>query len=418
VTETKRVKLGEVAEFIRGITFKPTDVVDRGTPGAVVCMRTSNVQKALEVDDVLTLPQEFVNREEQYLREGDMLVSSANSWNLVGKACWVPRLDYRATAGGFISILRALPGKVDARYLYRWFTEPKTQTMVRNCGRQTTNISNLSMPRCLAIELPLPPLAEQKRIAALLDKADALRAKRRHALATLDTLLQSIFLDMFGDPVSNPEGLKIVRLGDLIIDGPQNGLYRPSTDYGSGTRIVRIDCFYDGLIDDMTQLKRVRLDPHDTATFALHENDILVNRVNSREYLGKSAIVPALAEPTVFESNIMRVTLDSTRIDPTFAIFQMQGSRIKRQIQRLAKDAVNQSSINQNDVRSFEMMMPSVEEQRHFARKVNGVRDLRGLSSRSLASVETLFASLQSAAFTGKLFDRPIPAKANLVAAH
>ena len=89
------VPLGDVASFIRGITFKPDDVVPVGSNGSVACMRTKNVQSELELSDVWGISDTFVKREDQYLAGGDLLVSSANSWNLVGKCCWVPVLPWR-----------------------------------------------------------------------------------------------------------------------------------------------------------------------------------------------------------------------------------------------------------------------------------------------------------------------------------
>jgi type I restriction enzyme S subunit len=104
--------LGAVARFIRGITFKPEDKVSPGSEGSAVCMRTANVQTDLDQSDLIAIPVDLVKREEQFLKEGDILVSTANSWNLVGKCSWVPKLAYAATAGGFISILRADPRRV------------------------------------------------------------------------------------------------------------------------------------------------------------------------------------------------------------------------------------------------------------------------------------------------------------------
>jgi len=198
--------LNDVATFIRGITFKPEDVVPVGSPNSVACMRTKNVQAKLDLSDVWGVSAFFVKRRDQYLQPGDVLVSSANSWNLVGKCCWVPELPWQSTFGGFISALRPDMSKVDPRYLYRWFASDRVQTIVRSFGQQTTNISNLNVDRCLRLEIPLPPLVEQRRIATILDKADALRARRRAALAQLDALTQSVFLDMFGSPVTNPAG--------------------------------------------------------------------------------------------------------------------------------------------------------------------------------------------------------------------
>ena len=206
-------KLGDVARFIRGITFKPDDTVPLNSPDAVVCMRTKNVQKDLDQTDLIAVSPHFIKRDEQWLGEGDVLVSSANSWELVGKCCWVPDLPFTATAGGFISILRS--EGVFPRYLYHWMASGKTQHELRHCGRQTTNISNLSYERALELEIPLPPLPEQKRIAAILDKADAIRRKRARALKLADEFLKSVFLDMFGDPVTNPKGWPIAKFAEV-----------------------------------------------------------------------------------------------------------------------------------------------------------------------------------------------------------
>ena len=209
------VRLGDHATLIRGITFKPVDKRDPLGEGTVVCMRTKNVQATLDPSDLIAVPSSIVKNPEKMLSTGDILVSSANSWNLVGKCCQVPELQYPSTAGGFISILRPKTEKLQSSYLYRWFSSDEIQKRLRSFGNQTTNISNLNHKRTLDLGIPLPPLAEQERIAGILDAADALRAKRREALSQLDTLLQSTFLNMFGDPVTNPMGWDTSELGDV-----------------------------------------------------------------------------------------------------------------------------------------------------------------------------------------------------------
>src|SRR5687768_17581949 len=166
------VFLGDVAEFIRGINFKPDDVVPLGTPDATACLRTKNVQTELDLSDVWAVPKSFVKRPEQSVRDGDILVSSANSWNLVGKCCWIPELPWQTSFGGFVSVLRPNPKKVEPRFLYRWFRSDRIQALLRSFGQRTTSISNLNIERCRQLQLPLPPLPEQRRIAAILDKAD------------------------------------------------------------------------------------------------------------------------------------------------------------------------------------------------------------------------------------------------------
>ncbi len=216
MSKTPIVVLGDIAQFIRGINFKPDDVVPLGTEGSVACMRTKNVQSELDLTDVWAVAEGFVRREEQLLQAGDILVSSANSWNLVGKCSWIPELPWRASFGGFVSVLRANPAHVDARFLYQWFAWEHTQALLRSFGQKTTNISNLNIDRALALKLPLPPVEEQRRIAAILDQAETLRTQRRTALALLDSLTQSLFLDMFGDAETNKMGFQISTLGSAI----------------------------------------------------------------------------------------------------------------------------------------------------------------------------------------------------------
>lgn len=210
------VRLDEAIEYIRGITFKPEDVIAMDSDGAVACMRTKNIQRALDESDLIAVPSAFVRREELYLRPGDVLISSANSWNLVGKVVLVPELNYLATAGGFIGIVRAKEEVVDARFLFHWLNADATQAKIRNCGRQTTNISNLSSKQFLDLVMPRPPLAEQQRRAIILDKADNLRSKRQEAIRLANEFRRAIFLDMFGDPVSNPKGWPVFKMGDVI----------------------------------------------------------------------------------------------------------------------------------------------------------------------------------------------------------
>ena len=210
------VRLGDHAKLIRGITFKPVDKCDPHDERTVVCMRTKNVQATLDASDLIAVPRNLVKNSEKMLSTGDILVSSANSWNLVGKCCQVPTLQYPSTAGAFISILRPKTEQLESSYLYRWFSSVEIQRRLRSFANQTTNISNLNHKKTLELQIPLPPLPEQKRIAGILDAADALRAKRRDALAQLDTLLQSTFLDMFGDPVTNPMGWEIEEFDNWL----------------------------------------------------------------------------------------------------------------------------------------------------------------------------------------------------------
>lgn len=247
-----------------------------------------------------------------------------------------------------------------------------------------------------SIRIPLPPLDEQRRIAAILDQADALRAKRRQALSHLRALTRSIFYQMFDRTTA------VVRFGDIITEGPTNGLYRPASDYGSGTPILRIDGFDLGVVKDASW-KRVRIPVSERDRYSLRVGDVIVNRVNALTHLGKSALIERLDEPSVYESNMMRIRLDGEQASPRFVIAWLQTPSAKQQVLSKAKKAVNQASINQADVRSLLMPLPPRDLQTTFARRVERVEAHRVAFRGALAAEDELFASLQSRAFRGEL---------------
>lgn len=289
------------------------------------------------------------------------------------------------------------PGRVDPKFLWYQLNDE------RRWHRSGTGQPFIKPADVKAHRVFLPPLSEQRRIAGILDKADVLRTKRRAALAELDTLTQSIFLDMFGDPATNPKRWPRKPLGDLITVGPQNGLYKPSEDYGTGIPILRIDGFYDGVVTKLGSLRRVRLSTKEQDLYALREGEIVINRVNSREYLGKSAVIPALSETTVFESNMMRFDVDREMLEPSYLIQYLQTSVVRAHVNWSAKDAVNQSSINQQDVKAIPVLVPPIAEQRLFVQRMSAADRLTASHGASVATLNVLFASLQHRAFRGEL---------------
>jgi type I restriction enzyme S subunit len=191
--------LGSVAEFINGAAFKPEDWGDEGKP----IVRIQN----------LTDPTKPFNRtkrqvaEKLHVHPGDLLVSWSASLGV---------FEWREPEIALLNqhIFRVLPdeARIDKRYL-RYGLEGALLDMQRHLHGAT--MQHVNRGEFLATKLYLPPLPEQRRIAAILDKADALRAKRRAALAQLDTLTQSIFLDMFGDPATNPKGWPVFPLAEM-----------------------------------------------------------------------------------------------------------------------------------------------------------------------------------------------------------
>ena len=368
--------LGDVVSYIRGITFKPDDKIEPSADGAVVCMRTSNVQRELDESDLIAVPQSFVRRPELFLKRGDILVSSANSWNLVGKCCFVPELDYSATAGGFISIVRAKDDVIDQRYLYRWLSSEQVQQAIRHLGRQTTNISNLPVDQFLGLEIPLPPLPEQKRIAAILDKADSIRRKRQQAIELADQFLRSVFLDLFGDPVTNPKGLDKDQLGNLIKVASGKGL-TASQMHKSGTFAVYGGNGINGRHSE----------------FMFREPEIVIGRVGV--YCG----VVHITEPNSWVTdNALYIKEYLQRLDKDYLAEALKIAKLNQYAGQAAQPLVSGGRIY-----PVEILVPPPELVEQFAKaktKIMGIaRTLGGANSK----VEELFGAVSQRAFAGTL---------------
>lgn len=394
----EEVKLADVAEFVRGITFKPDDVVPLGTDASFACMRTKNVQGVLDCSDVWAVPSELVRRKDQMLSEGDILVSSANSWNLVGKCSWIPKLDWPASFGGFVSVLRANSQKIEPRFLYRWFSWDKTQAILRSYGQQTTNISNLNIERCLSMRLRLPPLSEQRRIAAILDQADALRAKRREALALLDDLQRGIFIEMFGDPVKNPMGWPLVpfdtacptRLGKMLDKKQQTGKNPRRYLRNANVQWFRFD---------LTDVFEMDFDGSAREMFRLRSGDLLICEGGEP---GRAAIWRNELEECYYQKALHRGRSNPDLAVPEYLawllwFFAKKGGLF---------DHITSATIAHltgEKLKAMQIPLPPLERQLEFVRRIEGASNVMSSMDASRAAMDNFFSSLQHRAFRGEL---------------
>jgi type I restriction enzyme S subunit len=163
------VQLGDLADIVRGISFPKEAKSLEQRDGDVACLRTTNVQKQVEWGDLWFVPAEHVKRAEQYVRAGDILISTANSYELVGKVAPVVAIPHKATLGAFISLIRPRPS-VEPKYLYHQLAWGKTQSRIRETASTTTNISNVSTRKLMALEFSVPPIEEQRSAVAEIEK--------------------------------------------------------------------------------------------------------------------------------------------------------------------------------------------------------------------------------------------------------
>ena len=252
------------------------------------------------------------------------------------------------------------------------------------------------------IKIQLHEYDNQLEIVNMLNRVSSSIDFRKQQLTKLDELIKARFVEMFGDLVENPKQFPCVLLGSIMTVMPQNGLYKPQSAYVQdkfGTPILRIDGFYNGKVTDFNNLKRLCCTDFEKERYLLVENDIVINRVNSIEYLGKCARISGLQEDTVFESNMMRFHLDDSKVNSTYITTVLCSQYIYCQILTRAKKAVNQASINQGDVQSLNVVVPPLSLQNQFADFVAEVDKSKVEVQKALDQTQLLFDSLMQQYF-------------------
>ncbi len=389
--------VSEVSEFIRGITFKPTDLIEQDDPDAVVCMRTKNIQEDLDETDLIAVPSSFVRQDRKYLKPGDTLISSANSWDLVGKCTYVPELDYPATAGGFIAIVRPKE-HTHPRFLYHWLNNPRTQHIVRHLGRQTTNISNLDVNRFKSVELPDLSFEEQSRIAAILDKADAIRRKREQALTLADDFLKSVFLEMFGDPSENPKNYPVENFASILSIPLRNGI-SPSSRGTVLARVITLSAITGDHFDEEQEKEGKFLVPI-SAKDTVDASDFYICRGNgSPDLIGKGFYATQTIPGTAFPDTMIAAKPNPKKVTRAFLEGIWNSPFVRNQILEAARTTNGTFKINQTAAGAIKLPMPPMEAQKRFQTIVDQVRQ----SNEKLKFGDDLFPSLSQRAFNGDL---------------
>ena len=247
-------------------------------------------------------------------------------------------------------------------------------------------------------EIPIPPLEEQKRIAEILDAADALRVKRRESLAKLDDLLQSTFLDMFGDPVTNPKGWEIKSFGDVLSLITYGLTVRP-TYQPSGVPLVSASQIKTGYVD-FNSAHRISNDDFDNLRpkCKAQYGDLLFSKTGA---IGHSAILEERSHVALAQ-NVARIVFQENSINNFWALYYMRTDYIQRLSIRRAKGNA-QKDLQLGEIRAFPIPLPPIELQQRFAEIVSSVKKQKAKMKKQLEQLDDLFASLQQRAFRGDL---------------
>ena len=317
----------------------------------------------------------------------------------VGSVDW-QRKEKKVIVSPLYNVFSVSPN-LERQYLYYYLKSDFVLQRIKAVATGSVR-DNLKLSMLYEFPIELPKLENQRKIVKILDKVSDVIEKKEQELEQLETLVKSRFVELFGDPYVNPLKWKRLKIKDAVTIEPQNGLYKPQSDYvadGTGTPILRIDGFYNGRVTDFGSLKRLKCSGMEQQRYLLLEDDIVINRVNSIEYLGKCAHIKGLLEDTVYESNMMRMHFDPEHYNPVYICKLLCSQYIYDQIVNHAKKAVNQASINQKDVLDFNIYQPPLELQNQFADFVVAVDKSKSKIQKSLEETQLLFDSLMQKYF-------------------
>jgi len=310
------------------------------------------------------------------LEPGDILFSHINSVEHIGKCAVYEGAPAQLVHGMNLLCLRPDRDVLEPGFA-KWLLRSNAfRTRLSNFINKAVNQASVSIGNLKTIEVLVPPLPEQRRIADILDRAEDLRAKRRAALAQLDTLTQAIFLEMFGDPVVNPKSLSKRPLGDLI--RLKSGQSLLVTDLATNGNVPvyggnGINGYHD--------------------KFMLEEPAVVVGRVGV--YCG---VVHRTRGKSWITDNALYVAEMSPQLTQVYLTTALSVANLNQYAGRAAQPLVSGSRIY-----PVEILVPPVEQQNEFGARVKAVENCRELQMSSQNELESLFASLQHRAFRGEL---------------
>ena len=332
------------------------------------------------------------------LQEGDIVFARTGA--TTGKSYLIRTCPPGTVFASYLIRIRPST-KVDPRYLAYFFDTPdywgQVALRAQGAGQPGINASKLK-----EISLPLPPLPEQRRIAAILDQADAVRRKRRQAAEASGELIPAIFGDRFGDNPAD-RGYSVVQLGDCadIVSGVTKG----RRFNGQPTLMlpyIRVANVQDGRLD-LSEVKTVEALPSDLEKYRLQVGDVLLTEGGDYDKLGRGALWEGQVDDCIHQNHIFRVRADWAKLLPIFFANYLQTAFAKAYFLRCAKKTTNLATINMRQLRALPVPLPPLSEQQDFQEEVAVVRDLDGKCAAAFDQSDGLFAALVQRAFRGEL---------------
>jgi type I restriction enzyme S subunit len=283
----------------------------------------------------------------------------------------------------------------DPKWVFYMLKAFKLDRFVQGAGVPTLN-RNLVHDELI----PLPPLDEQKRIAAILDKADAIRRKRQQAIHLADDFLRSVFLDMFGDPVSNPKGFPKGTIRDFVETANYGSSGKASETDGEYPMLRMGNITYEGGWD-FTKLKYIDLSEKEKPKYLTQKGDLLFNRTNSKELVGKTAVFEE-EKPMAIAGYLVRIRTNECGNNYYLSGY-LNSTHGKKTLVGMCKSIVGMANINAQEVQNIKIVLPPIQLQNKFEQIVKDVNFKAKKYENSQSSLGDLFNSLSQKAFAGEL---------------
>ena len=396
------IRFSDVANIFNGKTPSNTEKMEKGWPVLKIKDITQDGQFIGKFDSFVD--DEFYKKHNaKRIKQFDSLIlNAAHSSTHVGSKMYLASREVEdAIATGEWLIIRANSNKLDLKYkhylLQAQSMKQKIKSLIRGIHLYPKDVQS--------IKIPLPPLPVQHRIAEILEKADALRQKRKKVNELADQFLQSVFLEMFGDTVMNPMGWEIDRLENLckekgIICGPFGSQLKIGEYINKGIPVYGID---NVEVNQFVWAKPKFISREkykELCSFRVEPYDILITRTGT---VGRTCIVPENIEQAIIGPNLLRVRLDQLKLLPIFFTSLLSFSfSIKEEIKRMSPGATV-AVFNTTNLKKLKIPLPPLDLQRKFASIVDQYKNLEEKNKYNSTELENLFSSLLQRAFTGDL---------------
>ncbi|TEX44780.1 MAG: restriction endonuclease [Rhodocyclaceae bacterium] len=381
------VPVGEVADInptFKSATISPDELVDFLPMAAVD--EGNSVALATEYRPLSDVQKGYTN-----FNDGDVLLAKITPCFENGKIAQV-RLKHRCGFGSTeFHVLRPHAKKLDGRYLVHFLR--RDEIRIDGARKMTGSAGQRRVPKHYLESLPiyLPALSEQRRIAAILDQADSLRAKRREALAQLESLSQSIFVEMFGDPVANPKRFPAKTLGEIIKF--EGGSQPPASTFSSEDAPDRIRLVQ---IRDFKSDRFKTYIPRKLSKRFFEEDDVMIGRYGPPVF----QILRGLAGS--YNVALMKaVPRDGVTKD--FVFHLLKEERLHKFVVANSERTAGQSGVNLELLEKYQAYLPPIELQIQFSKQMAQLKTMAKSMNDAQDESDSLFASLQHRAFRGEL---------------